>query len=84
MSRNLVAPLTIPELATGQDVMAANRRRLGAFPDVCVAEPATTPPSTSLLALRRGDRSLRITRWHSLPCNTPERLAHNAIDRITA
>jgi hypothetical protein len=68
---------------------ATTRPRAGevgsvAFPDVCVAAPATTPPSTNLLTLRRGDRPLRITGWYSLPYNAPNRLAHKAIDRVSA
>jgi len=49
---------------------------------VCVAEPTTTPPSTTLLVLLSGDRIYRATGWYSLSCDALTQFAQTAIGRI--
>lgn len=49
---------------------------------VCVVEPTTTPPSSTVVVQLSGDRLYRATGWHAQPCDTLARFARVAIDRI--
>jgi hypothetical protein len=49
---------------------------------VCVVEPMTTPPSTTLVVLLSGDRIYRATGWYHMPCDALKRFAQLAIGRI--
>jgi hypothetical protein len=50
---------------------------------VCVVEPRTTPPSTTLLVLLNGDRLFRVTEGYA-SCDTLKQFAQTAIGRIGA
>lgn len=60
----------------GSDLQGIGRRA------VCVTEPSTTPPSTTVLVLLSGDRLFRATGWYSLTCDSLKRFADIAIRRI--
>jgi hypothetical protein len=49
---------------------------------VCVFEPTTTPPSTTLSVLLSGDRIYRATGWYAMPCDKLKPFAQAAIGRI--
>jgi len=51
---------------------------------VCVMEPQTTPPSTTLLVLLTGDRLYRATGTYYPSCDSLKRFAQTAIARIGA
>jgi hypothetical protein len=49
---------------------------------VCVFEPKTTPPSSTVVVQLSGDRLYRATGWYSKSCDTLARFARVAIGRI--
>lgn len=49
---------------------------------VCVVEPRTTPPSSTVVVLLSGDRLYRATGWYAQSCDTLRRFAEVAIGRI--
>jgi hypothetical protein len=51
---------------------------------VCVVEPRTTPPSSTVVVLLSGDRLYRATGWYALSCDTLRQFAAVAIGRIGA
>lgn len=51
---------------------------------VCVVEPRTTPPSSTVVVLLSGDRLYRATGWYAQSCDTLRQFAEVAIGRIGA
>ena len=51
---------------------------------VCVVEPRTTPPSSTVVVLLSGDRLYRATGWYALSCDTLRQFAAVAVRRIGA
>jgi hypothetical protein len=87
MTSELRLPGAFPDDAASQFALAT--ASVGAVPvddlgakAVCVSEPTTTPPSTTLLVLLSGDRIYRATGWYSLSCATLTQFAQTAIGRI--
>ncbi|WP_144418303.1 hypothetical protein [Mycobacterium sp. EPa45] len=49
---------------------------------VCIYEPTTTPPSSTVVVQLSGDRLYRATGWYAKSCDTLARFARLAIGRI--
>jgi hypothetical protein len=78
-SASAVADRMLAHAATEPGAVTIDRLGVNA---VCVYEPNVTPPSTTIVVLLDGGRVYRSTAAYEY-CNTVERFARLAIDRIT-
>jgi hypothetical protein len=89
ITSGLRLPGAFPVDAASQLALAAAQPNATSVNDigikaVCVFEPRTTPPSTTLSVLLGDGRIYRATGWYSMPCDRLKPVAQAAIGRIGA